>query len=242
MISMLKKASLAALAVAGLSLGASSALAGSVTLGTSGWSASWDSSLDARLGIVFDGESTDSVFVEKFATFTTNEMTNGVPSGLVVTFHKDSTNAKPFLVIDNEAVTNSTNATWNGFQFILAPAGSGVTFDTGKTAGPPAFSINPFTTATYSPDSTVLTVGGGSLGSTSPNNTWFPGTSGALWITTAGASTTLDNFSFKELPIVGPGPGPGPAVPLPAAAWSGLTGLIGLGLVSSRKQLRKLFS
>lgn len=247
MIPQLKKASLAALAVAGLAVGASSAQAGSLALGTSGWTASWSNALDTRLSLVVDSESADSVFIEKFATFTTSDVNSGGgASGLVITFQKTSTNAKPFIVIDNEAIVNNTGQTWNGFSFILQPPTGDVAFDTGKTnVSPPGtggFSIDPFTTASYSNNDTMLTVGGGSIGSTIPGNTWFPGqASGELAIDTDAGSNSLDTFFLKELPTIGPGPGPGPIIPLPAAAWSGLSGLIGLAVVSSRKHLRKLF-
>lgn len=243
MISLLKKASVTALAVAGLAVVASSAQAGSLALGTSGWTASWDAGLDSRLSLVVDGESADSVFIEKFATFTTSDVNSaGGLSGLVITFQKTSVNAKPFIVVDNEAIVNNTGVDWTDFHFIIQPPTGQVAFDTGKTnVSPPGtggFSIDPFTTATYSNNDTVLTVAGGTVGSTIPNNTWFPGAvSGELVINTAAGTPALGTFFFKELPSAGTGP----VVPLPAAAWSGLSGLLGLALVSSRKHLRKLF-
>jgi hypothetical protein len=241
MIPLLKKASVAALAVAGLVVGASSARAGSLALGTSGWTASWDNGLDSRLSLVVDGESADSVFIEKFATFTTDDVNSaGGLSGLVIVFQKTSVNAKPFIVIDNEAIVNNTGVDWTDFHFIIQPPTGQVAFDTGKTdVSPPGsgFSIDPFTNATYSNNDTVLTVDGGTVSSTIPNNTWFPGAaSGELVINTAAGQPYLSTFFFKELPSAD-----GRIIPLPAAAWSGLSGLLGLALVSSRKHLRKLF-
>lgn len=247
MTSVLKRASVTALAMAGLVVGASSARAGSLALGTSGWTASWDNALDSRLSLVVDGESSDSVFVEKFATFTTSDVNSaGGPSGLVITLQKTSVNAKPFIVIDNEAIVNNTGQDWNGFSFIIQPPTGAVAFDAGKTnVSPPGtggFSIDPFTTASYSASNTRLDVGGGTVGSTVPNNTWFPGqASGELTINTAAQPNTLSAFFFKELPSFGTGPTPGPVIPLPPAAWSGLSGLLGLALVGTRKHLRKLF-
>jgi hypothetical protein len=49
------------------------------------------------------------------------------------------------------------------------------------------------------------------------------------------------SFSFKEVPVNGSTPPP-VLVPLPAAAWQGLAGLLGLGLIAYGKSLKKLMA
>src|SRR5262245_29853170 len=46
-----------------------SASAGFVDLGTSGWRASWDPSLDGTVQIVVDGQSANAVFIQKSIQF-----------------------------------------------------------------------------------------------------------------------------------------------------------------------------
>jgi hypothetical protein len=110
----------------------------------------------------------------------------------------------------------------------------GVKFDTAQSAG---FSINPFTTANYSAGDTVLTVGGATIPSAGSalEDTWKPGSvSGALTI----AAKPFDNgsigqsFVFTEQPLV-------TAIPLPAAMWSALSSLAGIGAIGFVKRFRK---
>lgn len=240
--SWLKKASVTVVAVAGLGLVAPSVQAGNITLGTSGWVASWDSSLDSRLGLNVEGETTDSVFVEKFATFTAGDINSdgGFVNPMAIVFQKVSPSAKPFIIINDEMVVNQTGVDWNGFRFIILPSNGSVVFDAGQTdIAPPGsgFSIDPFTASAYNANNTQLDVSGGVVGSVAPNNVWTPGVaSGQLVINTAATTTNLTAWALKEMPQVGF------VIPLPAAAWSGLSGLLGLAVIGSRKHLRKLFA
>ena len=240
--SWLNKASLAVVAVAGLGLATTSTQAGSITLGTSGWVASWDASLDSRLGLNVEAETTDSIFVEKFATFTANDINGdgGFINPMAIVFQKVSPSAVPFIVINDEMVVNQTGQDWDGFRFILLPSNGSVVFDAGQTdIAPPGsgFSIDPFTASAYNANNTQLDVSGGVVSSVAPNNVWTPGaTSGQLVINTAATTTNLTAWALKEMPNAGF------VIPLPAAAWSGLSGLLGLAVIGSRKHLRKMFA
>lgn len=226
-----KQAPVALLAmVAGVGLLAAGAQAGSLVLGNSGWTASWDASLDSRLGLNVEAETANSVFVEKFATFTD-------ANAMDITFTRTAgVSALPFIVINDEMVVNQTGQDWTSFRFTLAPSSGGLAFDAGQTAiSPPGsgFSIDPFSASAYSAGNTVLDVSGGTVSAVLGSNVWMPGVrSGGLAINSGGANGPA-SFVLSEQP--------GNIIPLPAAAWSGLSGLLGLGLIGSRKQLRKLF-
>lgn len=49
---------------------------------------------------------------------------------------------------------------------------------------------------------------------------------------------------LKEQPLTNPTTPviPGEVIPLPAAAWSGLSGLLGLALIGARKNLKAIFA
>jgi hypothetical protein len=110
-----------------------------------------------------------------------------------------------------------------------------VQFDVAQSAG---FAIAPFTSAVYSSNNQVLTVDGGGVVPSAPPgvvgpNVWFPGVGpGALVIRADPIAGTLRTFTLKEQPLT--------AIPVPAAAWTGLSGLVGLAVIGSAKKLRKL--
>jgi hypothetical protein len=228
--SFLKKASVAVMAAAAGLFATASADAGSLVLGNSGWVATWS---DPNLGLAVDFQSQDAVWIEKFAVFT-EESVN--PAGFVnpvnIVFQKISTNAVPYIIINDEMIVNQTGWDWIGFRFMLLPTDGSVQFDAGRTdIAPPGggFSIEPFTTHQYSQNNTILELGGGVVPSWPiGQNVWFPGaTSGELAINTANG-VELTAFALKEQPLI---------IPLPAAAWSGLSGLIGLALLKSRRKV-----
>lgn len=240
--SFIKKVSLAA--VAGLAVtaaGSAVAQAGSLQLGNSGWTASWDSSQDSHLGLAVDYEANDAVYIEKFITFYPSDFNESGEfiNPVVISFQQSGPSATPYIVLNDESLVNRSGADWNGFKFTVlggANQGQSSSFDVTKTGigTPNGFSIDPFTTANYTQGNTILTVGGGTV-PTQPigQNVWFPGTAhGGLVIYTAGN----DSFTLKEQPSVGPNP---PVIPLPAAFWSGISGLVGLGLLGSVKRLRR---
>jgi len=239
----MKKASLIVLGgVAALATGAT-AQAGSLQLGNSGWTASWATFRDPYLALNVDFESTDSVYIEKKMNFQPSDVD---ASGLfinpvVIVFQQTSANALPFIVINDEQLINNTGVTWNGFKFTILGGTPGATFDAGRTdVSPPGagFSLDPFTNGTYSQGDTILTVGQG--GNIPDGGVWFPGAqSGGLAISALPMSDLSGAFTLKEQPLIGGVPN---VIPLPAAAWSGLTGLAGLALVATRKHLGRLFA
>src|SRR3954454_11635010 len=99
-----------ATAIAVLALGAGTASAGVITLGTSGWTASWDSSLDPDLSLAVTSQTATTVVITKTATFRNN-------TPIPIAFQQNSPNAVQSIVIDNETVVNATGSDWTGFRF-----------------------------------------------------------------------------------------------------------------------------
>jgi hypothetical protein len=181
-----------------------------VPLGTSGWTASWDSSLDPFLSVVVDGQNANSVFIQKIVQFV------GPPPGglspIAVTFTQTAPGAVPNIVIEDEVVTNQTGVPWLDFHMDITDSGDAA-FNPALTAasgGPPpiGFSIAPFTTASFgtsaSGPNTTLDIGGGVI---APGATWFPGAGpngdGSLFITTNPHPTApFTVFTLKERPTV----------------------------------------
>ena len=207
---------------------APTALAGTVDIG-GGWSAAWDDSLDGFVDIAVNDvrADLDAVFIEKFAIFTQGSVNGQFPT-IAVTFTQTSADAVGNIVIDDEIITNSTGEDWGGFRMQLIGGGN-PTFDTAMTAasgggGPIGFSINPFTTASYSDNDQRVDFGGGTV---VDGAQWLPGSGaedGQLWInvdTGDGINTPFTIFTLKETPVV-----PGPA------AIAGL----GIGLLFSRRR------
>lgn len=215
--------------LAGLALTASAASAGSLVLGNSGWQAIW---ANDNLALNTDAVTDDAVYIEKMMNFTTND-----PVRILFQQIPGET-AVPYIVINDEQLVNRSGQDWSGFTMTVVGLQGNAHFDTvqtalGQTGG---FSIDPFTTGTFSNGDTVLTVGGGVIPSQPVGqNVWFPGAgSGNLWMIDAagaGPAPALLAFTLTEQPIVTP-------IPLPAAAWSGLAGLVGLGGLSLMKKRR----
>jgi hypothetical protein len=241
--SWLSKASLAV--VAGLAVTAAGAVevqAGSLQLGSSGWTASWDASQDSHLSLAVDSVSSDAVYIEKFINFTPSDFNESGDfiNPVVITFQSSGSGATPYVILNDESLVNNTGSDWSGFKFTLLSGqnnGQSVAFDPAQTGigTPTGFTISPFTTHEYSQDNTILNVGGGTVPAQPVGqNVWFPGTDmGGLVINSAGN----DAFTLKEQPTTGKTPPY--VIPLPAAAWSGLSGLLGLGLLGSYKRARR---
>jgi hypothetical protein len=232
--SKLKLSVLAAVASVGLGfLGAGpSASAATLDLSAYGWYASFDQNIS--LTILSTSSSSIVVSLEKFADFTA-PANNGVFQPMNIVFRQTSTSAVPKIVIEDETILNDTGSTWGGFRFLLegGVGGNKPTFD----ASSANVSVGPqFSTATLVSNQN-LTVGGGSLQSGSfPKNLWTPGyDSGAITINadpfTSGS--LAQTFVFKEQPIL---------IPLPAAAWTSLSGLLGVGVLVGAKQARKMLA
>lgn len=178
------------------------AQAGVVNIG-GGWQASWDSSLDGLVQIVSDGVAGDAVFIEKSIEFT------GAFNAVPIVFTQIDPNAVSNIVINDEIISNNSGVDWSAFRMQLIDGGD-VAFDQASTAssggsGPIGFSISPFTTASFTPDSMQLNIGGGTV----PNGTqWFPGSGvsdGQLWMHVNLTPGQNKVFTLKESYIPTPG-------------------------------------
>jgi hypothetical protein len=227
-----KTTTMLVLVVAGamLFVSAGAAHAASKVLTGSGWRVHFGNGLNVTL----DGVTSDraEVKIEKIAQFT-EPFDRGVGPTLELTFEQVDFDAVPYIVVDAESVFNQTGTPWAAFRFNLTEATNGsdehVQFDAEKTfEDDDPFDIDPFTTWEFNSDFTELVVAGGTV----PNDSvWTPGSgndAGELVIYGAPVSSgTKRAFFFKEQPII----------PLPAAAWTGLIGLAGIGLFA--KKLRR---
>jgi len=221
----------AAAAAAVVSLGMiSSAHAASKDLSAFGWMADLDPGVD--LTILSTSNNGITLALEKNAIFTSTAPLN-------ITFRQVAANAVANLSIDDETIVNQSGSTFTGFTFAVTggTSNNGVVphFDQAASG---SFLTDPFATGVYNSDSTTLTATGGTLGSGSlASDIWHPGlATGDLVIAAAPFATGSVNqsFVFTETPVTST-----PAIPLPAAAWTSLSGLLGLGLISGSKRIRK---
>jgi len=175
------------------------------------------------------GSNGVNLVLEKTAAFDSLE-------GLDITFTQVGTSATSTITITDESVTNVSGSAWSGFQFLLlntlpGNAAPGV-FAPGEAF---AGSTPPFDgPQSDTPDD--ITLGGGTLGNTDTAK-WGFGAAGGDLVIEANPATTGEKkvLDFKEIPIVA-------AVPLPAAGWTGLSGLVGLGLIAGAKRVRRLMA
>jgi hypothetical protein len=180
----------------------------------------------ANVSLSFVRSANGTFYFNKTATFTRNS------DPIILVFQKTSASA-PNLAIATEAITNNTGIAWNGYRLFLssgsnASGAPAFTFGVAPgTVGLGAFAIDPFTTFAFANNSQDLVFGGGTVAS---GATFRPGssTAGGLLIINSGA--TGDHFSLKEIPT---------PIPLPAAAWTGLSGLLGLAVIGAGKSLRQ---
>jgi hypothetical protein len=247
-----KMKSLMAAAAVTVGLMATTAHATTKDLSQFGWMAEMDPGVD--LTVISDQSDNVILSLSKSADFTQPPNANGFIPPLKIIFtqvqNPDGTvaTANPLINIVNEQVFNNTGVTWSGFRWIveggLDNGGAIPHFDTGMSS---SFATDPFTVTAFSDSDKELTATGGSLPSTVLGNLYTPGnTSGsgngliiaALPFT---SGSTPQTFIFKEQPIAS-NSSPGPVVPLPAAAWMSLSSLVGLGLISNARNLKKLLS
>jgi len=237
---------LAAAAVVGLGAFTSSAEARTKDLSMFGWTAEMDPGVD--LTVLNQVGDTLTLQLEKFATFTAIKP-------LTITFQQTAVTAQSVsrIIIDDEHISNQTGQDWNGFKFIvestMGPNDVLPSFDTAASGG---FTTGTqFGTQNFASNNELDVSGGMVSGSAFPAGLYSPGANGDLVINASPFSTgnVKQTFVFKELPLVGTGGNggggggtPPPVIPLPAAAWTSLTGLLGLGLISNAKNLKKILS
>lgn len=196
----------------------------------SGWTASYSDAYQAagwNVSLAFRGLSADGsqFYFEKDATFM-SPAGDGV-NGLEILFQKTDPNAKE-LVINDEILQNQTGVDWTAFQWKLVSGGTAAfTFaPTNGTAD--GFAISPYTSMSFADSNQTLNFSGGTVAN---NQTWFAGANSATGI--AIVSGSADSFALKETPV---------AIPLPAAAWTGMSTLLGLGLLAGFKNARKILA
>lgn len=189
----------------------------------------WTITFPSGISLIEDnGPNGMTLRLEKGATFTSME-------GLVIRFVQKTFNAASEIAIVNESITNLTGQTWGGFQFLVTDQGLGNNGSAQFKSSSDVFqNISPFTNTDFTSSRVTLT--GGSVGDGETVQLGFDGeTSGGDLViigAPSSANGTRQTFDFKEIPII----------PLPAAAWTGLSGLLGLGLIGAGKNLRRLLA
>lgn len=218
------KLSLAALAVsAAVFAGVGSAHAATVLKSGGSPIDGWKITFPADVTLIDEGGGT--LTLAKAATFNSAE-------GLDITFTQvGTTTVSPTITFASETITNNSGSAFNSFQFLLQNTFAGSSSNA-VFSGTTFTNTGVFTTTT--PGSDTITLSGGTLANGATTN--FGGTDGGSLVINANPVTTGTKvIDFKEIP------GPGPTgVPIPAAAWTGLSGLLGLGLISKIKGLKKL--
>jgi hypothetical protein len=230
---------LAAAAVVSLGL-IPTAKAASADFSAFGWMADTEQGVD--LTLLSTSNNGITLSIEKSATFSSGVNADGFIEPLLVTFRQVSSNAVANISIDDETITNDTGTDWSGFRFIveggLTNNGTVPHFDSAASAG---FLTAPFDVPTFMNNDKELRATGGTLSSTALSNVWHPGLNAGNLVIAAdpfSSGNVAQTFVFKEQPIAGSGP----LIPLPAAAWTSLSGLLGLGLISNAKKLKKILT
>jgi len=190
----------------------------------SGWA--WTTPDPSLVNLVFVKVSGNQFFFQKDAEI---KLAN---TPLIITFTKTSANPDT-LVINDEAVTNHSGVDWNAFRMELSSGTTGnspnFAFTTSNgSSGIGDFKIDPFTAFTFYNNNAGLLLNGGIVKN---NTTWFPGSQSTTGLALMANASTADTFSLKEIPVP-------TAIPLPAAAWSGLSMLIGLGTLGTLKKIK----
>jgi hypothetical protein len=198
---------------------------------SSGWTWDVSTALEPYVNLVFIRLEGNNFFFEKDAVITRTS------DPVTITFNRIANNAST-LVINDETVTNNSGVDWTGFKMELSsgttPGGlpnfAFMTHD--GSGGIGDFKIDPFATFSFSNNNSTLVLGGGSP--VVNGSTWYPGANSDTGLALV-ANANDTTFTLKETPITGGTT----IIPLPAAAWSGLSGLLGLGLVGFAKRVRR---
>lgn len=204
---------------------------------TIGWTVTVPDSSAGDVTLRFSSASGNRFFFVKDATI------RSTTDPLILTFTRTSTSA-PELVIQNEILLNSSGSDWSGFRTFLSSGSTGGTpqfsFVTSDNApGLGDFNIDPFTSFSFLSQNTELFVNGGTV---AKGDTWRPGSASGTGLAIVTSNSSATTFQLKELPQTAGGGTPNNPIPVPAAAWMGLSTLIGLGLLANaRKLYLKLF-
>lgn len=190
---------------------------------SSGWQATIPDAGDGNsVQLSFVRSANGVFFFDKTATLTTND------AALVIEFTRVSDNAST-LAIGTESLTNATGEDWIGFRTFLSTAtaagGTGVGFQ--LSLEPDGFDIDPFTVMNFTNNNTEMDVSGGTVAA---GAAWTPGSATAGGVAIISGNAADDRFLLKEIAI---------PIPLPAAAWTGLSMMAGLGLLGAAKRVRR---
>jgi len=169
-----------------------------------GWQASWDPSWDAFVHVqTVLSLDNDVLIIRKAAEFT-HLPVNGVFPPIPITFLQTSPVAANYIVIEDEAILNSTGIDWTDFHIDLL--GGKAVFDPGLTASsggpdPIGWDIAPFAKAAFT-TLKRLDVWDGVV----PKD-WWPGagaTGGQLWLRVFPDPDVFAWFTLKENPTPEP--------------------------------------
>lgn len=209
------------------------ATAATVALGTSGWQASWDGTLDPFVGVTADSVTTTTVFIEITKEFTQAPGPGGIPP-IPITFTQVDVNAVGQIAINDEIITNSTGVDWTDYHWELLDGGDAVfnPFLTNASAGGDGFATDPFNNQAFGLGNLAFWADGFGLG---PGGTdaivpdggfYFPGDGafdGELYIDVVTGDGSPEDpfttFTLKQFPTFAPEPS---ALSLLAVGFVGL--------------------
>jgi MYXO-CTERM domain-containing protein len=184
--------------------------AATIVLGGSGWTASWDDSLNPYVDIHVVNYDGTNLVIQKSAEFIQGPNVFGLYPTIPIVFRQTAASTLASIVIEDEIITNSTGTDWTDFHFDLLDSGDAIFRD-----GPGFwFTTNPLDHQVFSANHLSLSVDGFGLGpggsdAVVPNgSTWFPGdgaSNGDLIIDVTGhASAPFTVFTLKETPTPEP--------------------------------------
>jgi hypothetical protein len=189
-----------------LCAGASGAI---IPLGSSGWQAEFDSSLDPFVDINYVDQVGDSVIIQKAAEFTQGpDPLTGLFPTIPIVFRQVGASTVSSIVISDEIITNSTGVDWTDFHWDVLD-GPDAFFDSGPGF---MFDTTPLTNQMFSPDDRSFWVDGFGVGPggtdavVADGSVWFPGDgaiNGNLVINVVSTGSTV--FTLKETPTPEPG-------------------------------------
>jgi hypothetical protein len=194
----MKRSFLAAVAFVFVAVSSASAL--TIPLGTTGWQAVWDNSLNPYVNITVDGTTTaETAYIHKTATFIQPPDEFGFFPTIPITFQQTGPSSLTRIVILDETLTNSTGVNWTDFHWDLIDH-EDAAFDAGQS-----FATSPLGNQSWYNGNMSLSVEGGLVAS---GSVWTPG-SGAnggelAIITSSKAQTPYTVFTLKETPTPEP--------------------------------------
>jgi hypothetical protein len=182
---------------------ASFADAGTATLGTSGWKAVWDSSLDPYVNITVESTTNDAVYIHKTAEFIQGPAAGGLFPTIPIAFQQTGASSISQIVIVDETLTNSTGVGWTDFHWDLLDGGDAwFIHDAGWS-----FSTSPLDNQQFTPDSHSFSVDGFATNSAVPSGSvWHPGLAFGQLVINAVSRTAAPytTFILKETPTPEP--------------------------------------